>query len=364
MVGKERLLQGTVKKLLVYLLLGMNLAVVLGLLAVYLSVYISPERWSLLSFFGLGYPLLLAVNVFFVLLWLLVKPRFIWGSLLAVVLGWGVLARYIQLSGENLENADLKVLSYNVNHFAGNGRSQQQATAREITRFLKTEAPDIICLQEVRLRKNRIFNLSETLKELDFINHYQYARSSSTFGSVTLTRYPIIYMDEIRFENSRNITIYTDVLIGEDTVRIFNVHLHSYGIDPREFSIIDSAGFSISEDLKDVKQMGEKLREGFRMRARQAEIIREYIEKSPYHVIVCGDLNDTAASYSYRQLRKGMKDAFVTSGSGIGLTYVGKLPSFRIDYIFYSGGFEAFNFQTHGLRQSDHLPVSCALIKK
>jgi len=99
------------------------------------------------------------------------------------------------------------------------------------------------------------------------------------------------------------------------------------------------------------------------MRARQARIIRKHIDESPYHVIVCGDLNDTAASYSYRLLKKGMKDAFVSSGRGVGRTYVGILPSFRIDYIFYSQGFDSFNFQTHDFRQSDHLPVSCSLVK-
>lgn len=57
-------------------------------------------------------------------------------------------------------------------------------------------------------------------------------------------------------------------------------------------------------------------------------------------------------------------DAFVGSGKGIGRTYIGKLPSFRIDYIFHSKDFESLNFQTLELRLSDHLPVSCELIKK
>ena len=83
--------------------------------------------------------------------------------------------------------------------------------ADNIVDFLQQQNADIICLQEVRLRKNDIFNLKNTVDSLGAINHYQYARSSTTFGSVTMTRYPIVNMGEIRFENSRNITIYTDV---------------------------------------------------------------------------------------------------------------------------------------------------------
>ncbi|MGC9352266.1 MAG: endonuclease/exonuclease/phosphatase family protein, partial [Mariniphaga sp.] len=80
-------------------------------------------------------------------------------------------------------------------------------------------------------------------------------------------------------------------------------------------------------------------------------------------VIVCGDLNDTPASFSYQQLRNGLKDAFVGSGKGMGRTYVHKLPALRIDYIFHSPVFESYNFKTHEFRHSDHLPVSTELVR-
>lgn len=336
----------------------------MGLLTAYLSVYISPGAFWPVPFFGLGYPFMLAVNIFFILLWLLIRPRFFWFSLVALLLGWGFFTRIVQIKGRSVSEADIKVLSYNVNHFNGNGRNRQKETARKIAGFLKKERPDIICLQEVRLRKNHIFNLVQTIDTLDFIHHYQYARSSTTFGSVTMTRYPIIHMDEIRFENSRNISIFTDVLIGEDTVRIFNVHLHSYGLNPGDYSIIDSGMVSIEKDLQEARKMGSKLKTGFQVRARQADIISDHVRTSPYPVILCGDLNDTPVSYSYQQVRKGLKDAFVSSGRGVGRTYIGKLPSFRIDYIFHSNDFDAWNFHTHSFRQSDHLPISCGLIRR
>ena len=280
------------------------------------------------------------------------------------MLGWGFVSRYIQLSGEKIEKGDVKVISYNVKHFNGEGDNNQKENADKIVAFLDDQNADIICLQEARLRKNSIFNLEKTVKSLESIRHYQYARSSTTYGSVTMTRYPIVNMGEIRFDNSRNITIYTDVLIQRDTVRIINVHLQSYHIDPSRYSFIDSPGITEEEDLRDLREMGHKFKKALQLRAEQVREIRKYIDDSPYHVIVCGDFNDTPASFSYHKIRGRLKDAFVSSGKGIGRTYVGKLPSFRIDYIFHNEGFQSFNFQTYNFRMSDHLPVSCELVKE
>lgn len=336
---------------------------VLALLTAYFSGYVSPEKWWIPSFFGLGYLIILGINLIFVAFWLIVSPRYVFLSLVTIAAGWGILNRFIQWQGKSSEKSDLKILSYNVHHFSGNGELSSRETAAEITNFLKEQRPDIICLQEARLRQNNIFNLAKTVEELDFINHYQFARTSSTFGSVTLSRYPIVNMDEIRFENSRNITIYTDILIGTDTVRIFNVHLHSYGIDPKDYSIIDS-GVTTEEDLKEAREVGSKLKRGFQMRARQVETIRKIMDETPYPVIVCGDLNETPASFAYQQLRKGLKDAFMGSGKGIGRTFINKLPALRIDYIFHSPVFESYNFKTHDFLHSDHLPVSTGLVRK
>lgn len=350
------------KKLLKYILLTLNLAAVVTLLMSYFSVSVSPDKWWIPSFFGLAYPLLLGTNLFFIVLWLILSPRYLWFSLVTILLGWGFLVRFVQIKGKIIENADIKVLSYNVKHFYGDGSKSQKDVADEIKDFLKEQQTDIICLQEVRLRKNDIFNLAQTVEEFDFINHYQFARSSTTFGSVTLTRYPIVNMGEIRFDDSRNISIYTDVLIDADTVRIFNIHLQSYQFDLYRYSFIEK-GVDNESDLNDMREMGSRFKRGFQQRAGQVKKIREYLDNSPYHVIVCGDFNDTPVSYSYQQLRKGLEDAFIHSGSGIGRTYIGKLPSFRIDFIFHSPGFESYNFQTYDYRNSDHLPISCSLIK-
>ena len=330
----------------------------------YISVYVPPDSLWIASLFGLAFPVFLIFNILFIIFWIFFKPRYLIISLVTVIAGWGFISRYIRLESDTTGSEGVKILSYNVKNFDFKGKGEAKKTADSITSFLKSKAPDIICLQEMRLRSNHLFNLSQFVRESDFVDHYQYARTAYFGGIVTMTRYPIINMGEIRFENSGNMAIFTDVIIDEDTIRIFNVHLQSYQIDPEKYTVIESPGITEESDLRQIREMGSKFKRAFIMRAGQARIISENINWSPYPVLICGDFNDTPVSYTYRKVRGGLKDAFVESGKGMGRTYVGKLPSFRIDYIFHSGQFDSYYFNPEKIYFSDHLPVSCLLVKK
>lgn len=351
------------KKALIKILFFFNLLAVIALLISYASVYISPDKLWVPALFGLAYPFLLFGNLVFVVLWLFFKPRNLLFSLAFVLLGWGYVGKYFQAKAETNDNTNLKVLSYNVGHFLGKNPKKVDKNSQAIVSFLSEKNADIICLQETRIGWKNVFNLSEIVKKMESVKHYQYARSSNTYGMVTMTRYPIVNMKEVRFENSRNMAIYTDVLIDSDTVRIFNVHLQSYRIDPKKYSIIESHSLTDEDDIEEMKEMGTKFKLGFQLRAEQVREIRRLMDKTPYDIILCGDFNDTPTSFAYNQLSENLNDAFVGSGKGIGRTYVGKLPSFRIDYILHSDGFKSYNFETIDFHYSDHLPIVSDFVK-
>jgi endonuclease/exonuclease/phosphatase family metal-dependent hydrolase len=338
--------------------------VIFALLISYLSVYIPPDKFWIPSFFGLAFPFFIAVNILFIVFWVFFKPKFLLFSLISVLVGWGFVNRYVQIFGKSTDKVGIKVVSYNIQNFAGVRLADQKASAGKIMDFLNGQNADIICLQDVRLGNNKIFNVANAAKNLKSIEHFHFAGSGLSTGKVTFTRYPIIKMDEIRYKKSSILAIFTDVLIGSDTVRIFNVHLQSYKIDPRKYEIIDSPGIDNEKDIKEIREIGGKLKRAFQIRAEQVREIRKVIDETHYPVIICGDFNDTPVSYSYQQLRGNFNDAFVVSGKGFGRTYIGKLPSFRIDNILFSDSFESYNFQSFNFRASDHLPVSCLLIRK
>jgi endonuclease/exonuclease/phosphatase family metal-dependent hydrolase len=74
-----------------------------------------------------------------------------------------------------------------------------------------------------------------------------------------------------------------------------------------------------------------------------------------------GDFNDSPSSYAYRTVKGKMKDAFAESGSGLGRTYVGTMPSFRIDYMLYDPSFSAYNYYAKAFEFSDHKMISCTI---
>lgn len=352
------------KNLLKYILLIFNVLFAIALLISYAALYIPPDKIWIFAIAGLFYPWLLTINLLFCVSWVFVKPRFAIISIIVILSGWNVLSRFIQFDGKETDEPGIKVVSYNVRHFTGAGNNPSRELAELIKGFLKEKQPDIICLQEVKLRTNRVFNLEATRNEFPSIKHYQYIRTSSTGGSVTMSRFPIVKMQEIRFENSGNIAIATDIATGKDTIRIFNIHLQSYRINPDKYRIIDSPGITSDENLREARELGLKFRKAVKMRAVQARLIRQKINESPHPVIVCGDFNDTPSSYAYQKVRGKLKDSFINSGEGIGQTYFGKLPSFRIDYILHSSEFQSYNFRTYDVQYSDHLPISCDLIRK
>jgi endonuclease/exonuclease/phosphatase family metal-dependent hydrolase len=51
----------------------------------------------------------------------------------------------------------------------------------------------------------------------------------------------------------------------------------------------------------------------------------------------------------------------VESGSGIGHTYIGDFPSFRIDHILHSEAIRTWDFNTVPDKLSDHRAITCRM---
>ena len=107
------------------------------------------------------------------------------------------------------------------------------------------------------------------------------------------------------------------------------------------------------------------MKKAFVIRANQVDILKRNIDHSPYPVIICGDFNDTPASYTYHEMTAGFHDSFCKAGTGfLGSTYAGNFPSFRIDYILYDDAFTASNYSKNSINFSDHYPVQVFLKEK
>lgn len=350
-------------------------AVILGLS--YLAVYINPQYFWPIAFLGLMYPVFLLLNMVFVIIWAIRLKPHVFLSLIMILLGWNFMGRYVQFEIPFLHKKEMvneaksfKVLTFNVRLFNRFNWHKDKQVSHEIFDFIDKESPDIICFQEFFTRSKG------ELSEAEIVNHlkstkYHYIKYSvskqglSGFGVATFSKFPIVKMGNILFDKSYNLCIFTDLLIHGDTVRIYNNHLQSIRFIKKDYEAIDSLKLGYNQDEIDgMLDITKRLRQAFDQRATQAEKIAAHMHLSPHPVIVCGDFNDTPVSYTYRVMRQNLNDAFTIAGSGFGNTYLGKFPSYRIDYILLDKRFDVANYRTPKLNLSDHYPVLCRMSMK
>jgi len=348
-------------------MLLLNIISVISLLLAYASTSISPATFWPLAFFGMAYPLLLAVNFTFVVYWLARKRRFSLFPVIAILLGWGHLNSFVTINstGKASKNSNaLKVMSYNVRLFDLYNWRDNELTRNEIFDLLLVEDADIMCLQEFfNSPERKYFVTKDTIVE-NFRQQYchddyvQKTKHGHEFGIATFSAHPIVNKGRIDFANDRNnICIWSDIKIGSDTIRVYNAHLASIGFQDSDYALVAE----LDEDNieKGGKRIGQLLKRAFIKRAKQAETIAEHMTDSPYPIIYCADMNDTPVSYSYNVLSNELNDAFCESATGTGSSYIGDLPSFRIDYIMHSDELNSYGFKTLPDELSDHRPITC-----
>jgi endonuclease/exonuclease/phosphatase family metal-dependent hydrolase len=333
------------------------------LLLAYLSIYIPPDSFWPAAFWGLLYPFLLLINLVFVGFYALLRSKKILLSLLIILLGYQHLFNFIQLVPNfGSSTGGIKILSYNVHHFSSD-ISQKRGDNPRILAYLQKVDADIICLQETRLLKTGKLSPEGIRNALPGIRYYQLAHTVSFAGPLTLSKFPIVRLGEIRFEHSANMVLFSDIVIyAKDTIRVYNCHFQSYRITPEDYTLTDPDKTGTNEQqLLEAKLITKKMIIAFSIRARQARTVAAHISKCPYPVIVCGDFNDTSLSYTYHTLGKNLKDAFAEAGFGISNTYNGISPLLRIDYILYSQQFKAIFYQRDPVKFSDHFPVQATI---
>ncbi len=359
------------KKVVHRILLALNILFAVSLIISYLAVHINPDSFALPALFGLAYPYLLFINIVFVILWAVALRFEAFISVVVIAMGFTHFSNYLKLgkpSGD--KTGTFKVESYNLRLFNFFEGRETDNSEMQVLEHLRKQQSDIICLQEV------YFTGDPYQKERSIINtlggryylHSKYMDSGKNrhYGIITLSKFPVIRKEDILHPASSSLSIFTDILIGKDTFRVFNNHLQSFRLQRMEQSFLRELTETSDdkETLAELKDISSSLKKGFIRRAAQAKSVKARINVSPYPVIVVGDFNDTPVSYSYRKIRKGLYDSFVLSGYGAGFTYKGKYPPNRIDYILFDDALECRQFDIIKVKYSDHYPIISYFRKK
>ena len=355
----------------------LNIFALIGITFSYLAAFISPRMIWWLALFGLAYELMLIINLFFVIYWLIQKNKKFLFSFIFILVGIGKIFGVIQFNSptknKNIieSGSSLKLISFNVRLFDLYNWFHNNETRSDIFKFLQKESPDIICFQEFYAtdRKRPEFNNADTLPSILKAKYSQVEytiniRKTDHWGIATFSKYPIVRKQSVHFaKKGGNVFIISDIKVGNDTLRVFNVHLESVHFGWNSYKFIENLN---NDDIQQDEFEGtlmivHQLKTAFEKRATQVELLHDSIKASPYPVILCGDFNDTPYSYTYSVLNNDLKDSFRESGRGIGKTYNGPFPSFRIDYIFHDHSITSSSYRTIHEKLSDHYPVSCSV---
>jgi len=352
------------------LFLTLNILAALGLCLSYLASTVSPLSFWLLAFFGMGYPAFFLINILFVLFWLLRLKIYCLISLMLILLGFGEFNKLVAVlwkdDNELIRENAMKIISYNVQNFGLYNWKNNVEYRDKMLSLMEEEHPQIVCFQEFYTDEEGIFeNIDRIRRQLQTSGyHFEkvFSKDQHHWGIATFTSYPIVSSGRIDLDNSlRNIAMYTDIKVGEQVIRVYNLHLQSIHFQPEDYQYLEKVKEKKKPDINSSKKILSKLKYAFIKRAVQAEIIAEHIKNCSLPVIVCGDFNDMPVSYAYQTIANGLQDAFVEAGTGLGITYAGFLPAFRIDYILFHKTLSAQDYFTIKKKYSDHYPIVCVL---
>jgi len=341
-----------------------NIVIVFFYLLACLVPFLDTGKFWFIGLLGLIFPFLLFILIGSTIICLLIKSKWFYASLAALLLSWQQVSVLFSFHLPHKFNSEkpgrtLRVLSWNIFRWDETNRKNRIVPYRELMMdLIQQQNADIICLQEFfECRDPKFFqeNISP-VKKLGYPYYYffpSFSRFEGKFeiGLFIASKYPII--DTAKFNNNAGEHsegfCYADIKVQNQIFRIFTTHLESAGFDKQDYEKIGT--------LTGSRTIIGKIKRSYRLRNEQAKTVKAEIKKSPYPAIVCADLDDVPNSYAYFTVKGNLQDVFLKKGSGIGRTYQFISPTLRIDDIFADRKLKIEQFARLKVPYSDHYPL-------
>lgn len=317
-----------------------------------LAGVIPPSRMPFIAFVGIGFSYYVIAEVILFILYLLRLHKFALIPLFFIIISIPCILR-VYTRHKPVDDSDaIEIVSYNVKYFSNsNGFFGNDSISDGILKALSQYDADIINIQEFYFGQQNPEIFVEKIKEYTGTTHYSFTRyyAGLNMAIATFSKYPIINIESIRADE-KSFAICSDMVIGEDTLRIINAHLRSLHINKELNSISD--GYDNAKIA--TKRIYGKAVAAFKLRELQSKRLYEVIRNSPYKLVLCGDFNDTPNSFAYKRIGLLLNDMFVKAGNGFGFTFK-DLPLIRIDYMFCSKDLSPVYFSIDSEKKlSDH----------
>src|SRR5579875_465344 len=332
----------------------LNCFIAFVFLLICLAPYLNPKKWWFISLLGLGFAFVIITLIAFIFFWLVFKPKFIFISIITMLIGWKSISVFFAFHLPNKFNYDkspnaLRIAHWNVARFIEWKRNNNKGsqTRLKMMDLIKEQNADVLCMQEFFTSTDSIYynNLNYITKELGYPYHY-FSWDNDGYlqwtGQIIFSRFPIIDSGMIRFPKPGipEALIHIDIALGKDTIRIYTTHLQSVQFQKKDYQKIESIQKPNDSIVQNSRSIFSKLKRGVTFRCDQADIVKKTIDQSPYPFILTGDFNDVPNSYTYFTIKDdNLQDAFLQTGLGVGKTFYNIAPTLRIDYMFATKDF-------------------------
>lgn len=314
-----------------------------GMLLFSLVLPLVPPAYFVFSFLSIFTPIVLIINLLYFVFWLIFQRKKALFSGVLLLMAFPFLGRFFQISTQQeILPTDFRLMTFNVrvfNHFQWNSDAKLN---RKIVDFIKEKHPNIVAIQEFHRWETHHFPFYKYKKII-------YKEENDQIGQAILSDYPIINSGSLNFPNTSNNGVFADIVLKNDTIRLYNLHFESFHINPEEQSF----------SQEDSKRLFLNIGKRFERQQQQYEVFDAHRKESPFPIAVCGDFNNTAFSYLYRKMKSdNLNDAFQEAGNGFGKSFFFKYFPFRIDYVLLDKKFEVIDYQTFSkIPYSDHYPI-------
>ena len=321
--------------------IGVSALLLLACLLPYISVALVPS----MSIFSLFVPFLVLGNILFLIYWILQFKKAVFLPIVSLVIAYFFMGSFFQFRAERPmpSSKDFSIMSFNTRLFNKYQWSDDPSIGNKIVAFIQKTDPSVVCFQE--------FDVSMKERFMSYPHAYISASDNSKQAvQAIFSKFPIVAKGLLPFTNSTNATIFVDLKIKGDTVRLYNIHLQSLRVKPEAASL--EAGTR--------ERLYKRLKVSFAKQQAQADIIASHKNNSPHKLIVAGDFNTNQFSSVYHTIKGDLTDSFTSVGSGYGKTFDFKYFPMRIDFLLSDPGFEIAYHKSFPLHLSDHFPVLVA----
>jgi endonuclease/exonuclease/phosphatase family metal-dependent hydrolase len=332
----------------------LNIVLTVVTFSAYLLPFLAPKAFPLLSVLTLFMPLFFIFNALFFFYWgFQFKKRMILSGLV-LLMGITFINKFYKFSTKEFPESEknFSVMSYNVRLLNLFKWIDRDDVPSQILSFINEKNPDILCIQE--------FSNSADIDLKVYPHKYiVMAGDQIKTGQAIFSKFPIINEGNIVFPNSNNNVIFADIKKGKEIIRVYNMHLQSIKISPDVTEINDD--INVMDQSKSQKLL-RRISKAFKQQQQQAELFKEHKMDCDYPLIICGDMNNSAFSYVYRNIKGKLRDTFEEAGQGFGATYKFRYYPARIDYIFADERMKVKQFESFSdFENSDHYPIMAKL---